>query len=204
MASTGQKEVVPLTNGRPFLCGAMWGLGLGLLTSSTFYFTTTFGLVAMGIVVLIGPAGCIVAVVAVGVVYKLCARKWPGISSQRFQIAALVGAIVLAGTPWAVETIGLYSFAYFDIPIYPESHRLATTIVGHHPAARVDVKFSSEATKGEILRFYDRELRNRNWSTNLDDSYSVSAEKPTGTLFVYVREAEKEIEIQWYRHFWTH
>jgi hypothetical protein len=203
MSPNNSNRAIPQMHSRPFLCGAIWGLGLGLLISFSIYFSTTLGLAAFGVVFIIGPATCIAAVVAVGVLYSLFARKWPQISSRRFQIGALVGASVLACTPWVVETFGLYSFAYFDIPIYPESRRLET-IVRHHPAAKVSVKFSSEAARGEILKFYDRELRTRNWSTSLDASYGVSAQKPTGVLFVYVREREKQIEIEWYRHFSTH
>ena len=203
MAPTNQNDVVPQANSRPFLCGAMWGLGLGLLASTSFYFTTTFGLVAMGVVFLVGPAACSVAVVVGGVVYKLFSRKRPRIAFPRFQIAALVGAIVLGCVPWMVETIGLYSFAYFAIPRYPGSRRLETNIVSHHPAAKISVKFFSGAPKEEILNFYDREFRSRNWSTSLD-AFTVSAQKPTGILFVYVRGPEKEIDIQWYRHFENH
>jgi hypothetical protein len=188
---------------RPFLCGALWGLGLGLLISFSMYFRSTQGLAALGVVFMIGPATCIAAVLAGGLSYSLCARKWPRISSPGFQVGALLAAAILACAPWIAETAGLYSFAYLDIPAYPESRRIAT-VVRHHPAAKISVRFSSEAPRGEILKFYDRELRVRNWATSLDGSSSVSAQKASGVLFVYVREPDKQIEVDWYRHFSTH
>jgi hypothetical protein len=114
-----------------------------------------------------------------------------------------VGGFVLASLPWAVETLTLYSIARFSIPVYPESRRLETRLE-HHPAARITVIFSSDAPKRDVLAFYDRELRARKWSTDANPSYSFAAQKANYILFVHVREAEREIEIQWYRHFANH
>jgi hypothetical protein len=203
MASNTAPDIVPEANGAPFLCGALWGLGLGLAITFTWYFTTSFGLVSAAVIFVLGPAICLASVVALGLWYRTFARTQPHVASERFQLAALAGALVLAGLPWAVETLRLYSIARFDFPVYPESRRLETHLE-HHPAAKITVIFSSDAPKRDVLAFYDRELRARKWSTDANPSYSFAAQKANYVLFVYVREAEREIEIQWYRHFANH
>ena len=201
MSEGGVGASSPVASGRPMLCGAFWGAGFSLLICSflllqsdnayghlAIFFATPFAFLA--------GSGAGMAL------YSLAAHRFQWPASAKFQIAAAMGAVVLAAIPWAGETMMLYSIAYFDMPTYPGSGRLETNVL--LTPRRITARWHTIAQKPEVLKYYDVELRRRNWATHLDPSFSVSATKSGYILFVYVDERAGEIRLEWYSYYATH
>jgi len=188
------------TRGRPQLCGALWGAGVGLLISfsclvlSRDVYATLVVLMAAPFVVAISIAGGMM-------LYRAGVRRSKWSAAPKAQVVAVIALIALAAGPWVAQTMHLYYIAYYEIPAYPASIRRETVL--HRGAGpKLNLRLQTAAQKTEVLQFYDAELRQRGWSTHLDPAFNVSATKPGYALFVYYNDGE--IRMDWYRSYQTH
>ena len=190
--------------GRPALYGIIWGAGLGVSITYYLLLESRSAYSSLALWFFIGPVVCLLCTTITAVIYVRFARTSTNSGSLKYLGIAVAGALALAAAPYVVESGRLYVVAYRDIPFYPGSQRLETTV---HPggSAKVTVRLHTSSHKEDVMRYYNEELKRRHWATYVDSPvFYVSAVNGQRTMSVFFDEKNGEIRAESWRYFASH